>query len=88
MAPARASSPVVRRWARRVFAVVALAWVCAAALPAGAEAPYDPKRAGNPVRIAAYAVHPFGVLLDYLIFRPAWWIGQHEPFKTIFGVTD
>ena len=46
---------------------------------------YDPKRAGNPVRIAAYIMSPVGVLIDYAILRPAWWIGSHEPFRTIFG---
>ena len=89
MVPASVSHPVVRRSARSAVALaLALAWLLAAAIPARADDSYDPKRAGNPVRIAAYAVHPFGVLLDYLIFRPAWWIGQHEPFKTLFGVTD
>jgi len=81
--------PTGRRFAlRAAAALLALVWLSIATLPARADAEYDPKRAGNPVRIAAYIAHPFGVLLDYLIFRPAWWIGQHEPFKTIFGVTD
>jgi hypothetical protein len=57
------------------------------ALPAQAgPTRYDPRRAGHPLRIAAYAAHPFGVILDTLIFHPAWWIGQHEPFHTLFGV--
>jgi hypothetical protein len=47
---------------------------------------YNPRRAGHPLRIIAYAAHPFGVLLDYAIFRPAWWLGTHEPLRTIFGV--
>jgi len=79
------------RWrgvVRAAAAILALAWISTAAVPVRAEAPYDSERAGNPVRIAAYALHPFGVLLDYLIFRPAWWIGQHEPFKTLFGVHE
>jgi hypothetical protein len=49
---------------------------------------YDPKEAGHPLRIAAYALHPVGVVIDYLIFRPAWWIGSYEPFHTLFGRTD
>jgi hypothetical protein len=73
---------------RTVLSIVAAAWLVAAAIPAQAGTPYNPRRAGNPVRIAAYVVHPVGVVLDYLIFRPAWWIGQHEPFRTIFGVTE
>jgi hypothetical protein len=47
---------------------------------------YDSTRAGHPLRIAAYALHPFGVILDTLIFHPAWWVGQHEPMRTLFGV--
>ncbi len=47
---------------------------------------YDSTRAGHPLRVAAYALHPVGVILDTLIFHPAWWIGQHEPMRTLFGV--
>jgi len=57
------------------------------ALPAQAgPTRYDPRRAGHPLRVAAYIAHPFGVILDTLIFHPAWWVGQHEPFHTLFGV--
>jgi hypothetical protein len=49
-------------------------------------AEYDPLRSGHPLRIAAYVLHPVGVLLDRLIFRPAWFIGVNEPVRTVFGV--
>lgn len=49
---------------------------------------YDSQQAGHPLRIAAYVLHPVGVIIDRLIFRPAWWIGSHEPFHTLFGRTD
>jgi hypothetical protein len=49
---------------------------------------YDPLDAGHPLRIAAYVLHPVGVILDRLILRPAYWIGSHEPMKTLFGRTD
>jgi hypothetical protein len=52
---------------------------------APAEERYDSRKAGHPVRIAAYAAHPLGVILDYMIFRPAWYIGGKEPFRTLFG---
>ncbi len=58
-----------------------------AAGPAAAD-DYDPNYAGHPLRVLAYVVHPVGVLLDYLIFRPAHWIGSKEPMKTIFGHED
>lgn len=47
---------------------------------------YNPLRAGHPLRIVAYALHPVGVALDTLLFHPAWWLGTHEPLRTIFGV--
>jgi hypothetical protein len=28
------------------------------------------------------------VFFDYLLFRPAHWLGSKEPLKTIFGHTD
>jgi hypothetical protein len=66
--------------------IVALV-VIGTALPAVAgPTRYNPRRAGHPLRIAAYIAHPFGVILDTLIFHPAWWVGQHEPFHTLFGV--
>jgi hypothetical protein len=68
-----------------VLGLLALGLV-ASALPArAAEEYYDPKMAGNPVRIAAYIMSPVGEFIDYVILRPAWWVGSHEPFRTIFG---
>ena len=46
---------------------------------------YEPLRAGHPLRVIAYALHPVGVILDYAIFRPFYWIGSHEPLRTLFG---
>lgn len=71
----------VRRCIAAAIAAVALGL---AASPAAAD-DYDPQRAGHPMRIVAYAAHPVGVILDLLIFRPAHWIGSHEPFASLFG---
>ncbi len=49
---------------------------------------YDPTETGNPLRIVAYVLHPVGVVLDYLIFRPAHWLGSKEPIKTLVGKED
>jgi len=46
---------------------------------------YDPQKAGNPIRIAAYILHPVGVLLDYGLMRPCFYVVKREPFSTIFG---
>jgi len=59
----------------------------AAAGPAAAD-DYDPQYAGHPLRIIAYVLHPVGVMFDYLLLRPAHWLGSREPLKTIFGHTD
>jgi hypothetical protein len=56
--------------------------------PAPVMADYDPQRAGHPVRVVAYALHPVGVILDYLIFRPCYWLGSHEPIRTLVGRDD
>lgn len=49
---------------------------------------HDPNRAAHPLRIAAYALHPVGVTLDWVIVRPAVWVAKQEPFRTIFGYED
>ena len=76
-----------RRGLRLGFVLVALA-VALQASPVAAEEDYDPSEAGFPLRVVAYVVNPVGVALDYLIFRPAYWIGSYEPFRTVFGRKD
>lgn len=49
---------------------------------------YDSANAGHPVRLIAYALHPVGVLIDYVLMRPAHWLVSAEPLKTIFGHED
>jgi hypothetical protein len=75
------------RHLRRSVAGAVLALGLLAATPALAY-DHDPQEAGHPLRIAAYILHPFGVLLDTLIFRPADWAVHHEPLRTIFGAED
>jgi hypothetical protein len=64
----------------------AFAVLCAllAGVPAAADE-YDPTEAGHPLRILAYAVHPVGVILDVLIFRPAHWVGSLPVLDKFFG---
>jgi hypothetical protein len=80
---------LLRRTWLTLLVVLALS-LPAAALPArSSERPhYDPQRAGHPLRIVAYVLHPVGVAVDYLVLRPAHWVGHREPFKTIFGHQD
>lgn len=76
---------------RRALQALLLALVLAIPLVGAGNAyadEYDPQRAGHPLRIIAYIVHPIGVAVDYLLLRPAHWVGSREPFKTIFGHED
>jgi hypothetical protein len=52
--------------ARRMLFAIALG-VSLAAPAVATETEYDPQEAGNPLRIAAYVVHPVGVVLVRLL---------------------
>jgi hypothetical protein len=69
---------------RSLAALCVCAALTALAGPAAADE-YDARRAGHPLRVVAYVLHPFGVGLDYLIFRPAHWLGSQPVIRTIFG---
>lgn len=71
-----------RSWVRSLVAALALLPLFASSVRAD---DYDPQRAGHPVRIAAYVLHPVGVILDLLIFRPAHWIGSLPGVDEFFG---
>ncbi len=73
-----------KRGFRSLAAALTVAAALTIALPALAD-DYDDRNSGHPLRIVAYVVHPIGVILDYLIFRPFHWVGSHEPFSTLFG---
>ncbi len=67
--------------------VILLACLLALMVPTLASAArYRSHRAGNPIRIAAYVLHPVGVILETLIFRPAWSLAQYEPLRTLVGM--
>ncbi len=78
---------------KRLGATAVLASILAAplgALPgtALADREHDPLRAGHPLRIAAYLLHPVGYVLDLLIFRPAHWFVSRDVTAPIFGHTE
>jgi hypothetical protein len=69
-----------------VLALLATMAVSLAGFAAVANADeYNPEETGHVLRITAYALHPVGVIVDTLIFRPAHWIVHHEPLTTLFG---
>jgi len=65
------------------------ALVCALALVLSAVAAsaddHRSDRTGHPLRILGAVLHPVGVVLDYVIFRPAHWLANREPVKTLTG---
>ena len=65
-------------------AALALALALALASPVAADE-YDQANAGHPLRLVAYVLHPIGVMIDYVLLRPAHWLVSSEPMKTIFG---
>lgn len=66
------------------FALGVWALVLGAA-PAAQADEHDPRSSGHPLRIIAYVLHPVGVIVDTVIFRPAHWVVHFEPFTTLFG---
>lgn len=77
-------SHLARRTPRLLAAGLLATVLTALALPAAADE-YDARRAGHPVRVLAYALHPIGVALDWLVFRPLHWVGSQPVLSTIFG---
>jgi hypothetical protein len=49
---------------------------------------HDPKASGHPLRIIAILAYPVGLILDTILFRPAHWIADHTPARTLFGIED
>jgi hypothetical protein len=72
----------------RLLATATALAMLAAASPAAADEEYDETYTGHPLRIVSYVLHPIGVILDTLIFKPFHWIGSHEPIKTLVGQKD
>ena len=71
----------------RIAIAVMVSAMLLAAAPVSADR-YDSERAGHPVRIAAYILHPIGYAIDTLLIRPAHWLVSRRPLKTIFGHDD
>ena len=70
---------------RRVASALTLASLLLAAPMAAVANEYDSERAGHPLRVVGYVLHPIGVLVDTLVFRPAHWVISHEPLRSLFG---
>jgi len=78
----------LRRSMLAIALVLGTAVALVGAVPAAHADDHDPEESGHPLRIVAYALHPVGVIVDTLVFRPAHWLVHHEPFTTLFGHED
>lgn len=74
-----------RRWRRNAVLAAGLALAMGLGATSAKAGDYDPKKAGNPFRIAYYLAYPVAFTIDWVILRPAYYIGQVEPFHTVFG---
>jgi hypothetical protein len=68
---------------KRIATLCALAALLAAA-PAAADE-HRPDRSGHPLAIIGTVLYPVGWLIDTVIFRPAHWLANREPVKTVTG---
>ena len=69
------------------IAALSAALVLALASPVAADE-YDSTNSGHTLRLIAYVLHPVGVVLDFVLIRPAHWLVSNEPMKTLFGHED
>lgn len=83
----RIQRPAAKSSVRRALSALLAVLFLLSAAPVLADE-YDEDTAGHPVRIIAYVLHPVGVVIDYLLLRPAHWLVSHEPMKTVFGHED
>ena len=74
----------IRRFKRSLAALSVASLLLLSAAPAAADE-YDPQKAGHPLRLIAYVLHPVGVVLDLLIVRPAHWLVSQEGLDEFFG---
>jgi len=84
----RSSRTRSKRRARNLVFAACAAVVLGSGPALADEDSYDPQRAGHPLRVIGYVMHPVGFALDWLVFRPAHWIGNFQPFRAVFGRTD
>ena len=75
----------MRRSIEATSAALVLGLVLAVGAVRASADDYDSSEAGNPLRILAYVLHPVGVVLDVLIFRPAHWLGSQPVIAQLVG---
>lgn len=70
---------------RRTAGIALLGGLLLAASPALADRHHS-QESGHPIRVAAYVLHPIGVVIDTVIFKPAhWFVHRADWIETLFG---
>ena len=83
--PPLRSEALPRGALRRALGITTLGALLLVAAPSFADS-HDQRASGHPLRIIAYALHPVGVVVDTLIFRPAHWVVHRADWlETLFG---
>lgn len=69
---------------RRVMGILMAVWLASVPVRATAHDTYDDSES-NPLRLAAYAVHPVGVALEWLLMRPIHFVVSQPELEPVFG---
>jgi hypothetical protein len=70
--------------ARKLLAASLLACVAAMPVSASAQDAYDDTQS-HPLRLAAYALHPVGFVLEWLVTRPIHFVVSQPALEPVFG---
>lgn len=70
--------------AKLIATLAAVVWLVAAPMGASAHDEYDDSQS-HPFQLAAYALHPVGYALEWLVFRPIHFVVSQPELEPIFG---
>ena len=68
----------------KLLSVVVMGWLLAMPLAASAHDAYDDSES-HPLRLVAYAVHPVGYAIEWLVMRPLHFLHSEPQLEKIFG---
>ena len=72
---------------KRILVSLVLALgILGAGTPAHAHDAYDDSQS-HPLRLVAYAVHPLGFAIEWLVTRPIHFVVSHPQLERVFGHT-
>lgn len=69
---------------RHLLSFVFACGLLATAVPARAHDAYDDSQS-NPLRLIAYAVHPVGFAIEWLVMRPVHFVASNPRLERVFG---